>query len=108
MYQTEKSEEYVAKSECLATILQRTVVENWNVVIHYHEDPKFKTGLFEMEVIAGIVRPYAANVIVDNIFWKVNQIVRRNLILTDIINHQSNTNTVEKEDQYITINACYV
>ena len=68
MYQTEKSEEYVAKSECLATILQRTVVENWNVVIHYHEDPKFKTGLFEMEVIAGIVRPYAANVIVDNIF----------------------------------------
>ena len=104
-YRGKSFEEDFAKGECLAKLLRRIVDENKNVIVHYRADTHFNTALYALEFADNEERTHAANVIADNIYTKVNQFSRCDLIFIDIINHHRNSKyAVKKKDQHVTIN----
>ena len=78
--QGENLEKDIFKGGYLAKVLWHTVDMNGYVIGHHHEDPQFNTVLYEVEFDNGKTRPYAAKVIANNIYWKVDQFGRRDLI----------------------------
>ena len=59
-------------SDNLAKVIQRYPYVNWQVIDNHNEDPILNTCIYDVELKYGIIKPYAANVIDQNMLIQVD------------------------------------
>jgi hypothetical protein len=100
LHQGEESTEAVQ-----AKVLRHLVDEHGNVIGNANVNPILNTIMYEVEFPDGEVRPYAANVIADNIYSQVDNDGRRSFIFDSIIDYTKDAKyAVKKADNYIIVN----
>jgi hypothetical protein len=88
-----------------AKVLRHLVDEHGNVIGNANINPILNTIMYEVEFPDGEVRPYAANVIADNIYSQVDNDGRRSFIFDSIIDYSRDAKyAVKKADKYIIVN----
>ena len=81
-------------------LIQHTLDENGKVMGKRSENPMLNTLMYDVEFSDGTIRPYAANVIADNIYDQVDSEGIRTKIIDAIIDHCTNFHAVLKNGQY--------
>ena len=89
------------EAESLARVVRWCVDSNGKITGSYNDNPVLNTLLYEVEFPDGSTKPYAANVIANNIFEQVDIYGFCCVKLDSILEFRKDGNAVDKADQYI-------
>jgi len=81
-----------------AKVIRRSLDEDGKVIGNHNDMPMFNTMLYDVEFPDGAVKPYAANVIADNIDEQVDS--EGSNIVKSIDDYLADENAVSKENQF--------
>ena len=73
--------------------------EDGKVIGEYNDMPIFNTKLYDVEFPGGAIKPYAANVIADNIYDQVDS--EGSNIVKSIDDYRTDDNAVSKENPFV-------
>ena len=82
-----------------AKVIRRSMDDDGKVIGDYNAMPIFNTMLYDVEFPDGTIKPYAANVIADNIYDQVDS--EGSNIVKSIDDYRTDANAVSKEDQFV-------
>ena len=103
--QGEESEGYEGSSLVKAKVIHQFCDEDGNVMSNTNIQPELNTLMYELEFPDGEIRPYAANVIADNIWVQVDPEGLRYVIFELIIDHHIDSSVaITKENMYLSVN----
>ena len=90
------------ESENLARVIRRSVDKDGNFIGNYNEDPILNTVIYDVEFQDGVIKPYSANVIAQNILDQVDNDGCPNQMLDSISDYSKDGIAVAKENQWLT------
>ena len=90
------------ESDNLAKVIQCYLDVNWQVIGNHNEDLILNTCIYGVEFQDGIIKPYAASLIAQNILSQVDSEGYRSQLLEKNSEYSKDESAVEKGDQYMT------
>ena len=83
-----------------ATVIRRSMDEDGKVIGAHHDNPILNTLLYDVEFPDGTIKPYAANVIAENIYEQVDDEGRYSHMFDSILDFAKDLHAVSKENKY--------
>ena len=83
-----------------AVVKRRAIDEDGKPIGLPHNNPIMDTRAYEVEFLDRSTETLTANIIAENIIAQVDEEGHRQLLMEDIIDHQSNEHAVKKEDGF--------
>ncbi|GKY96005.1 hypothetical protein MPSEU_000561000 [Mayamaea pseudoterrestris] len=86
----------------LGTVKARKRDASGNPLGVAHSNPIIDTAVYEVELPDGRVKEYAANIIAEHIFSRIDDEGRRIIVLKEILDHKTDGTAVAQADKYVT------
>ena len=87
----------------MAKVIRRSIDTNGNIIGDLANTPSLNKLVYDVEFPDGAVKPYAANVIAENLLTQVDPKGSHSHSLDKIILHQQMNNALSHKDAYVTI-----
>jgi len=86
----------------MAKVIRRAVDSDGKVIGTFDNNPILNTMVYEAEFPDGVIKPYAANIIAENVLMNVDSNGYHNYELDKILDHKSDGSAVSKSNSHIT------
>jgi Reverse transcriptase (RNA-dependent DNA polymerase) len=87
----------------LGTVIKRKRDAEGNLIGGYDDNPALDSRVYEVEFSDGQVLEYSANLIAENLYSQVDEEGHHQVMIDEIIDHQSDASAVKPDDGWVTV-----